>query len=282
MFNFEEWHHFQGAYFTTTLLACIGALISSAEYLAISREFRSDGVFSWSVFSSRPECVNHEAIFRSIGFVFGYRGFVTLHSVRIISCVVLPIVLGNDLVTIPLMLIVIASSLILSFRDLVGNDGSDQMSLVVFGGLSIVSLSHDPLIRSAGLVFIAVQSILSYVVAGVAKLLSPKWREGVALAQIMNTRTYGLETVAHGLARLPGAANKALCWTVILVETFFFLVMFVPSPWFLLFLFWGLVFHAYNAIAMGLNTFFWSFLATYPCIVFLNHLVVAVAFQGGP
>jgi len=149
------------------------------------------------------------------------------------------------------MLTVATSSLVLSFRNVVGNDGSDQMSLILFAALSIAALSHDLFIRSAGLVFIAVQSIL----------------------QIMNTRTYGLEGVARSLARLPGTVNGALCWTIILVETLFFLVLFLPSPWFLVFLMWGLIFHAYNAIVMGLNTFFWSFVATYPCIVFFNHLV---------
>jgi hypothetical protein len=30
------------------------------------------------------------------------------------------------------------------------------------------------------------------------------------------------------------------------------------------------IFHASTAIVMGLNTFFWAFLATYPAVFFVN------------
>ena len=41
----------------------------------------------------------------------------------------------------------------------------------------------------------------------------------------------------------------------------------------ILFLAWGVVFHIANAFTMGLNTFFWSFLATYPALLYLWHVL---------
>lgn len=171
------------------------------------------------------------------------------------------------------MLILAISSVILSFRNIIGNDGADQMSLVIFVALAISASSGDRFVQTAGLVFIACQSVLSYVVSGIAKALSPKWRSGVALQQIMNTKTYGMQCASQCLNKLPGAANKVLCWAVIFIEAGFFLVVFLPSPWFLFFLAWGILFHVSNGVLMGLNNFFWSFTATYPSIIFVHHLI---------
>ncbi|HEY6033401.1 MAG TPA: hypothetical protein VIV58_04055, partial [Kofleriaceae bacterium] len=42
------------------------------------------------------------------------------------------------------------------------------------------------------------------------------------------------------------------------------------GPWWLVLAFfaWGVVFHVANAVLMGLNSFLWAFVATYPAIAF--------------
>jgi hypothetical protein len=169
--------------------------------------------------------------------------------------------------------VVALSSLILSFRNIAGNDGSDQMNSVICIALFAAYISADAFIMRAALVFIASQSVLAYVVAGVAKMFSPKWRNGLAVYQIMNTQTYGHEGVARYLAKTPKAFNCLLCWNVMLFESLFFLVLFVPAPYFVVFLVWGVAFHIYNAGTMGLNNFLWAFVSTYPAITFLNQLI---------
>jgi|SRR5579875_123151 len=274
MLDLSAFSSYQSVYFATVLLASIGALLSSAEYLVIRQEFKPEGVYSWKVMSSRPVYVLHSAFLRRIDFLFGYRGSIAVHALRVLCCLWLPAAIATHAPGgIPLLLILAISSIVLSFRNIIGTDGADQMSLLIFVALAISAPSSDSFVRNAGLVFIAGQSILSYVVSGVAKALSPKWRSGVALQQIVNTRTYGMEPVARWLTRAPRWLNQALCWAVIVIETGFFLVVFLPSPWLFFFLVWGMLFHVSNAVVMGLNNFFWSFTATYPSIIFLNHLI---------
>jgi hypothetical protein len=80
-------------------------------------------------------------------------------------------------------------------------------------------------------------------------------------------------------ADAPKTINYFLCWTIILVESLFFLFVFIPAPYFLVFLLWGIAFHIYNAGAMGLNNFLWAFIGTYPAIIFVNQLITQSLFK---
>jgi hypothetical protein len=155
------------------------------------------------------------------------------------------------------------------------------MNSVICIALFAAYASADTFIMRAALIFIASQSVLAYVAAGIAKMLSPKWRNGLAVYQIMNTQTYGHERVARYLANAPKAFNHFLCWNVILFESLFFLVLFIPAPYCLVFLVWGIAFHIYNAGTMGLNNFVWAFVATYPPIMFVNQLVTKSQITAG-
>jgi hypothetical protein len=108
------------------------------------------------------------------------------------------------------------------------------------------------------------------VIAGVAKLFSKSWRSGIAVFQIMNTESFGSEGVAKVLLNASPVLKTALSWSVMLFEALFFVVLILPWPWFFVVLILGIAFHFYNAVIMGLNNFFWVFLATYPAIIYTN------------
>lgn len=275
MFDFIQYFsNYENVYHATILIFCIGIVISSIEYLVIRSEFKEDGVFSWKIFSSRPNYLNSRFRLSKFRFIFGYKGFVSIHICRIICCCILPFIDDYFLKAILISFIAI-SSLIFSFRNIVGNDGSDQMNSVICISLFLAFLIHDSFTLKLCLIFIAMQSILSYVISGIAKIVSVKWRSGVAIFQIMNSKSYGHQTVAVYLNKAPKLINYILCWQIILFETLFFLVLFLPSPWLLIFLIWGIVFHIYNAITMGLNNFLWAFVATYPSLIFLSQLITS-------
>ena len=262
------------AFRASLILACIGVVISSLEYIAIASEFRPSGIFSWRVMGSRPEIAKLNSMFGDTTFLFGYKSILILHNARLLCCLVLPWLSNAQLVRLLLLSFVALTSLLLSFRTPVSGDGADQMSMIVFFGLAAFGLADNGLLRVVSLVFIAAQSVLSYVVAGVAKALSPKWRSGIALREIFNTRSYGQESIARSLNAAPSSVNVMLCWFVILAEINFALLFVLPAQWCLLILGLGVMFHVINAIVMGLNTFVWSFLATYPCVLFVNQLLV--------
>lgn len=117
------------------------------------------------------------------------------------------------------------------------NGGSDYMTVVALSSLLV----------PWGQTYLAVQLTLSYFVAGLVKLRQPDWRNGKAL-----TRLTGLSAL--------------LAWPVLLWECTF------PLAWLnhtlcLAYLGIGVVFHLANAKLLGLNRFFWIWLAAYPSLL---------------
>lgn len=117
------------------------------------------------------------------------------------------------------------------------NGGSDYMTVVILSSLLL----------PCGRLYLAVQLTLSYFVAGLVKVKQRDWRNGSALT------------------RLTGLPAK-LAWPVLLWECTF------PLAWFnyhlcLGYLAVGLVFHLANTKILGLNRFFWIWLAAYPSLL---------------
>lgn len=275
---FDNFTGYASVYTAVTTLFCIASILTSLEFLAIRNEFKDSGVFSWKVFSCRHAWLNSGMSGSGINKVFGFSGSVIINVVRMGCCILLPLPFMADPLLKALLLGVVAVlSLLFLFRNTVGNDGADQMGMIVCVTLLIAYLANDPFIYKAGLVFMASQSILAYVISGVAKACSAKWRNGIAVFQIMNTRGYGNPRIAASLSKAPRWVNLLACWSIILPESFFFLSVLQPQPYLPIFLTWGLLFHVYNAVVMGLNNFFWAFITTYPAIIYLSWLIAGSA-----
>lgn len=152
------------------------------------------------------------------------------------------------------------------YRLSVGLDGSDQMQGVLWASLAVASVPHvAPGVRNAALLFLLVQVTLAYLVSGVAKLGSEVWRQGFAVREILSTREYGVGWVQRAVQ--PLWASWLAGWTVILFE--------VAGPLLLLaggraaygFLLAGLAFHLFAWLVMGLRSFVFAFVATYPVVL---------------
>jgi hypothetical protein len=61
-----------------------------------------------------------------------------------------------------------------------------------------------------------------------------------------------------------------LAWSVILTECLFAVALLTPFPITLAILIGGAAFHIMSGLVMGLNTFIWSFVATYPAILWVQ------------
>lgn len=135
------------------------------------------------------------------------------------------------------------------------NGGSDIMTFHILAAW-FVSLCW-PSLSQACVYYIAIQLILSFAVAGVAKVANPEWRNGSALGTFLERSGYVL----------PSSANLALSWSVLIFEILFPLVVFMP--WTVLA--GAIVFQLANAYVFGLNRFFFAWLAGYPAILILAH-----------
>ncbi len=163
-------------------------------------------------------------------------------------------------------LILMSLSFFYSFKkNANGNDGSDQLNYLIFFVISLASLINTKHADLSAIFFIATQSILSYVIAGISKLCGKDWRNGSALPKIIRTRIYGAYSLYLIFNRFKRFSVYA-CKYTILWECLFFLVLYPPLT--MIFLLNALIFHLLNGLIMGLNHFTFSFVATYPAILF--------------
>jgi len=130
------------------------------------------------------------------------------------------------------------------------NGGSDFMTFHILLAWFVSSVA--PGFEKACLLYIAIQVILSYFVAGIAKLRNPEWRSGHALEIF--------------LSRVGLTPSKNVCfilsWVLMVFEVLFPLALKLPLP----FVVMALFFHLANVYIFGLNRFFFAWLAGYPAL----------------
>ncbi len=251
-------------------LVTVGAVISTLEWMANWRKFSDKGLFSWRVLKERPVLVRSSL--GTLGDLFlRYPNFLFILSLRLCALLALLPALVSGRYVLLILGIVFATTLLLNLRGSYGMDGSDQMATHTFGALFIGYLSGAPLALDIALWYVALQSCLSYATSGLVKAFSPHWHRGDAVFGIFNTRTYGHQGVAEFLYNRQGM-TRFLTWGVVAGEVVFPLALVVGYPYCLVFLVLGVVFHGVNAFVMGLNSFFWSFVATYPAILYCSEM----------
>lgn len=254
----------------SVLLVSISVVIDTLEYLAVAPHYTSAGIYSGRIIRTRYAHVQARALRGVHDRLFGDAAFKLLLVVRLVFVGLLFVPVPSDYYYAGCLLVILFTGFFTSYRSIYGGDGSNQMQTVVLAGV-IASMLIDPSsgLRMIGVWFIVLQSCLSYSASGWSKLWSQTWRGGDAVFLIFNTATYGLRPVAKFLN---GKKNlqKFLSWSVIIFEVIFPVVLILPPKGALLLLFIGLTFHLGNAVIMGLNTFFWSFFATYPLVMFVN------------
>ena len=235
-------------------LIAFAVMVSAMEYLILRDQFSINGVWSWKVVGK--EFKNYPALIRS-GLSF------FLNDLVIVLHILLRLILGgillfaNDLNP-PLLAVLWFSTILIAIR-MRGtfNGGSDVMSAVILGCLALGNTKF-------GIYYLAVQVSGSYVVAGIVKLKNKEWRNGSALPHFMRARTYGAPKWAARLASQKFLA-LLLSWIIILFECSFPLA-FLSRQLCMAYLAVGLGFHLMNFFILGLNRFFWVWIASYPVI----------------
>ncbi|HJW95475.1 MAG TPA: HTTM domain-containing protein [Thermoanaerobaculia bacterium] len=263
------------------LLIGAGIAISTLEFIANIRQCRSDGLFSWEVWRE-TKWRSHPRLKRAANPLFAYPGvlIVLLARLALIALLLFELSRGSRLDPI-LLTAIVATQLYINFRYPCGKDGSDQMSTIVLIMLCLIAwFPARPVIAVACVVFIAFQSLLSYLTAGIAKLVSPDWRSGDVILGVVGTRTYGSRFMA-GLLRDHKLLRRTMNYSTIAFESLIVLALVLPHPWNAYFLVIPLIFHVACAVMMGLNIFVFAFAATFPALLYVsNHLHKIVALIG--
>ncbi len=152
------------------------------------------------------------------------------------------------------------------------NGGCDRMSLLIVCCLCLVYFIPGVWAKEIIFGYLALQLVLSYVIAGWAKIRNPEWRTGRALHDVFLFSAYPVSESVRAWAGRP----RLLCimsWAVMLFELLFPLALFTHTT-----LVFGLIiaacFHLANACLFGLNRFLWIWLAAYPSILWLQQRVL--------
>lgn len=154
------------------------------------------------------------------------------------------------------------------------NGGSDRMSLLLLFCLLLSHLAPTPYWQEIALGYLAVQLLLSYAVAGVVKLANPDWRSGQAMKDVFELSVYPVSDSFRSWANSPRLL-LVLSWTTLLFEALFPLAM-TDARLLQAALLVAALFHLVNGCIFGLNRFFWTWIAAYPCLIWFQQRVWGV------
>jgi hypothetical protein len=234
-----------------TRLAALAIAIAALELLIARRALSDDGVFAWSIL--RRDYVHP----RIAGLLFSYRSTLVVILLQLCAALALP---WLDHAAPAWIAFATTLAIAVRFRGSY-NGGSDSMLLVVT--LSLAFARTWPEHARIALTYCAVQLVLSYLLAGVAKLRDPAWRSGHALAILVELPQY---RVPRRLASLVTSLSRIGSWAILAFEIAFPVVFASPLACTIM-LAIGAAFHVANALVFGLNRFLWTWLAAYPALV---------------
>ena len=248
-------------------LSAVTALISCAEFLAAPGILKDSGLMSWEVSSLRQAWLIKPPAAPALNAALRYPNVLGLVALR--AMLAIAILAGTGAVAVNPWILCLQSILtgLLTVRSLYGQDGADQMNWITFSALALASLHPTSQVLTACLWFLGLQACLAYGTAGIAKATARQWWTGEFLPLVLGTRMYGNVGFARFLYGNPHIA-RALSISIVLWESLFPIILILPAQAALALLVTAVLFHLLNAVIMGLNTFFWAFVATYPAVLY--------------
>lgn len=189
-----------------------------------------------------------------------------LHATRIALCLLLLVGLWPQWTLLALLLL---SLVLLRRYDGPYNGGSDRMGLLALFCLCAAHFMPSARWREYMLGYLAAQLVLSYFLSGWVKVVNPEWRSGRALRDVFQFSAYPVSEDLRRLAHRPRLLLGA-SWAVIAFELAFPLAL-ISQVTLIAALGVAALFHLANACLFGLNRFFWTWIATYPALLWLQH-----------
>lgn len=253
-----------------TRLLALTVVIESLEDLVRYRGFASSSLMSWPVHRLRARWLAHGRVGRVADRLLVGQRFRWIVVARLAAAVVAGSLIAGQGVHAIALAVVAVTTLAYSIRSTAGLAGSHQMTLLVATALALgAAAGSGDDAEALVLWFIALHAAVAYFVSGAAKLVSAEWRSGRALVGIFRTTGYG-HAGLHRLLRPRPRLAWVMSATVIAFEVGFPVALLGPEPLTAAILGAGLAFHLANAWFMGLNLFLWSFVSTYPAVVYVS------------
>lgn len=250
-----------GVYYWMTILLCIGVFQNSLGDLLITKKYPAitDFKLGSSGFVSRYG--------RWLGFFYESPGVRWSKIAMMLSAALsIGLVLAVSNPAIPLILLLLLQMLTYPrWRHFIASD-SPLLRAVLFTLILHYLFSENQIIADVGLTFVSAYLGLIYLFTGIQKLKSQAWRGGGAMIQFAYKSSFW---AGSGLTNGKGWLLKTMAWGVIFFELGFVLGFFHPGVA-IGFMILGFSFHAILSVSMGINHFFWTFLACYPAYFYTS------------
>ena len=156
------------------------------------------------------------------------------------------------------------------------NGGCDRMTLLILCCLNFISLFPNHIFQEMAFMYLALQAIMSYFIAGLVKIINPDWRSGLALKDIFHFSAYPM---TEQMRSLKDKSNwlLALSWFIIATELVFPCIL-INHIFLYTLLIIAFSFHIANTVIFGFNRFLWIWLAAYPSLIWFSFKVQGVVF----
>lgn len=260
----------QSAIEWVTKFITIYVVFDTIEKLYNFREFSNSGLYDWKFLREHADfSARSPKIRQLLDLFFEYRAWVFLLFLRGASAFYLLLFASANLIDTLCLATLFGIGSLANLRNApYGAETENRFSLLIIGTLFLRNLSPTEFITGISLWFIALHSCLSYLTAGIVKLINSEWRSGNEIINIANSPNLMASQKAAVFFEKHRLTARILAWVSIAVECGFPLVLLIGKPWFILFLLWGISFHLANAVFLRFNKFFWVWIATYPAIFF--------------
>jgi hypothetical protein len=248
-------------------ITSIGVIISGMEWLSLSAVFKDENLFSWKIRKTRTSFfIRAKAPF---DYIYGYPYIIFLVTIQVFSALGIMLFLDQIFIRTILCGVISIISIFFSIRAYMGHTGADQMFKLTFITVTLSYLSNSEFALKLGLIVISIHLIIAYATPGLLRIFQKEWRNGEDLLIMLRLNTYGNFTIWQ-LFKKHKVLYKTVTWGIILFECSIIIALFLPINYLLCYLLLGILFHLSNAIIMGLNTFTWAFVGTYPAYLWLS------------
>jgi hypothetical protein len=230
--------------------------IGTLELLAVRRAMADDGIWRWETLAAE---------LGGLRTVLAYGPFQVVLGARLVAAALL---VGG--VRGPVAPVLWFTTLLVNVRFRgTFNGGSDLMTMVVLTALVVAHLGAGSAVAvNLAIIYVAVQGVLSYFVAGIVKAVNPDWWRGDALAAFVARPDLGTPAVVR--RALGGPLGRPVSWLVIGFELAFPLA-FTGVPAAVVLVAGALVFHLGTVVVFGLNRFLLTWAATWPAVVYVAY-----------
>jgi len=203
-------------YLYTCILLSISGGVKAFEMASLKQVLSSQGLFDWDLIGPRWMRASRVSfLFRRIYSAQGMIGLGAASLCCFSGCLLIILGLIDPSFLRIFGLVILGVMVLLYYRQDLGTDGADQMSLLISIAVAVCfCLTNSDVLQKIGILFIAGQLCVSYWASGLSKLLSRSWRQGTAARGVLSTYTYG-NSFTRNLLEKFALASLLICWATI-------------------------------------------------------------------